>query len=649
MLQKAYLVILFSSITLLTVFFLSSIVEASCDDATLDSCGECNIDGNCGSTWKDCIYTGGTDSNTRASCEYSQYDLCSGDPNSCTRALSCDCENPTYQSVSCVSGSFCTGSYGDGCHYCQTPLCNNNGSQDNGETGVDCGGGGCGDCAPSGGGGTTPDPTPAPTPAPTIATSATCNATNTYTGSEVTINWTNTNITRVDIAGDHFSTIESSSYTTNYYSKTVTAGTTAAVAPTGFSKADGSGRTLTLSGNYTYYVRIWNGSSYSSEVSFSITCTAAPCAGYNLYNFPAANASLIYGSTYTFEGWSTFCSGPNGTNRDRVDMYFCPRSSTSLSQCTGRGSIPSEDRPDVENVSWTCGDDNANNDGWYYNWPVTQPVGNYTLKVASINDSATTCVIWANQDISITCPVAGTIPACRTSGGSVPNGSCGTTSYAANCNTSCSGDTCAAPSAPSASPLTCVSTSTYTTNLSWTGTDDIKWVDISSAAGDALRNASYSHKDVSSITVAPFSTIAPIDFNVYLPTPAVTTPFGNFATGTTYWARVSNNSTTNKNSSWASFSRNACPINGGWTTEWDGCTAACAPGGFQYRYCTNPEPDNGGDGCSDITGSGVTNSGSGADKTAWRSCNITTVCSLPWIQVTGDVHSNSEINAPGGP
>lgn len=45
-------------------------------------------------------------------------------------------------------------------------------------------------------------------------------------------------------------------------------------------------------------------------------------------------------------------------------------------------------------------------------------------------------------------PSAGTIPACRTSGGSVSNGNCGTTSYSANCNTSCSGNTCvAAPTA----------------------------------------------------------------------------------------------------------------------------------------------------------------------------------------------------------
>ncbi len=37
-------------------------------------------------------------------------------------------------------------------------------------------------------------------------------------------------------------------------------------------------------------------------------------------------------------------------------------------------------------------------------------------------------------------PPAGTIPACRTTDGSVPDGNCGTTTYTANCTTSCSGD-----------------------------------------------------------------------------------------------------------------------------------------------------------------------------------------------------------------
>lgn len=80
---------------------------------------------------------------------------------------SCDCSGPvgnfTYNLVSCAAGAQCIGTLGPNgsgttCHYCATPICNDNGFQDGDETGVDCGGSVCPACT------VTPTPTPTPTP-----------------------------------------------------------------------------------------------------------------------------------------------------------------------------------------------------------------------------------------------------------------------------------------------------------------------------------------------------------------------------------------------------------------------------------------------------------------------------------------------------
>ena len=112
------------------------------------------------------------------------------------------------------------------------------------------------------------------------------------------------------------------------------------------------------------------------------------------------------------------------------------------------------------------------------------------------------------------------------------------------------------PSNPTVSPLTCSPTPTYVVFINWLATDNIQWVDISNVGNDT----SYSHKDVSSSYNEYFPdtgyryTEAPTDFGVYV-NPGVST----FNTGTTYYARVSNDNAVNKNSGWTSFSRSLCP------------------------------------------------------------------------------------------
>ena len=130
---------------------------------------------------------------------------------------------------------------------------------------------------------------------------------------------------------------------------------------------------------------------------------SAACSGYNMFNAPANGTAFTSGTSYRLWGWSTFCDGPNGTNRNRVDTHICDQG--TWNNCRFVGSTNSEARQDVVNASWTCGSLNPNPDGWYLDWtPDTSFQGAKTLRVASINDSATTCVVWDSRDINITSP-----------------------------------------------------------------------------------------------------------------------------------------------------------------------------------------------------------------------------------------------------
>ena len=111
---------------------------------------------------------------------------------------------------------------------------------------------------------------------PTVATAATCNTTNTYTGNEIGVTSPDTDTVRVDLRGASFNTLPTGAtanndYATNYYSKTVTAGAASTSGPSGFFKADGSGRPLALNGNQTLYARTWNGRAYSAETTVTYT------------------------------------------------------------------------------------------------------------------------------------------------------------------------------------------------------------------------------------------------------------------------------------------------------------------------------------------------------------------------------------------
>ncbi len=144
MITKA-LLILTSIFFLLVIWPNTNPVLAACIQRPGSSFGDCS----CSTAGCSGLQTApGTDDETFEACLLQQ--SC----NTTSNSDSCNCGAPNHNQVSCGSGSFCTGTLGDGCGYCQTPICNNNGSQDNGESGVDCGGGGCGAC-----------PTLAPAPA----------------------------------------------------------------------------------------------------------------------------------------------------------------------------------------------------------------------------------------------------------------------------------------------------------------------------------------------------------------------------------------------------------------------------------------------------------------------------------------------------
>ncbi len=83
------------------------------------------------------------------------------------------------------------------------------------------------------------------------------------------------------------------------------------------------------------------------------------------------------------------------------------------------------------------------------------------------------------------------------------------------------------------------------------------------------------------------------------------------------------------------------PVDGGWS-NWGplNCSSNCS-NEEQKRYCTAPEPTNGGLEC--LMEDNITRA-----MIETKPCG-TQVCITPWIQVTGDVHSNTRIKAPGGP
>lgn len=93
----------------------------------------------------------------------------------------------------------------------------------------------------------------------------------------------------------------------------------------------------------------------------------------------------------------------------------------------------------------------------------------------------------------------------------------------------------------------------------------------------------------------------------------------------------------------------SCPVNGGWSIPngpvWNAfCQPSCGPG-QKWRFCNNPTPAYGGTQCRRDDGSLTTPTNS----LELQNCNLG-ACSSSWIQTSGgDVHSNTQISAPGGP
>ncbi|MBI2315034.1 hypothetical protein HYU93_03190 [Candidatus Daviesbacteria bacterium] len=550
-------------------------------------------------------------------------DGCSGTPS---------CPSGYSGEVKCCRSGTCNGAnagwcYSDCWQPSDPPSCNNNGIWDNGEAGIDCGGGNCGtpcprpsppsgltsscpvpgttadlswnatanaaryqlrvdnttaggwiveeNCTPLGTGdicnnsktGTAESFTsipgnrynwwleacnsngcsgsaggpiftcPNPPPAPVVFNSYSC----IYpldSGLNVYIRWTNNNlpVTYVDISTDSNFSSWYNKYITDSNSEVevgVGADSVTFTDATGFFGASGVSGALTYNPDTTYYVRLYNGS-YSPTRDFKVDTACVTLSGRAIDG--ATNAGLS-GVDITPTEFRDVCYlDKQTTDADGYFFYdyipvgkqFCLRASEGVAgyrgpntryECQTAGREERIQTPGACNVS----QDMSADDGYDFTY----------------------------------CPIAQSCPTtCRTAATTVPDGFCGTTTCPTNCTTSCSGNTCTAPAAPTVSSLSCVSSTAYTASISWTDTDKITWVDISSGATDAVRNENYSHKDVSAVT----TTKAPTNFNVYLPTPATTTPFGTFAPGTTtYYARVSNNSATNKNSTWTAFSKSSCP------------------------------------------------------------------------------------------
>jgi len=236
---------------------------------------------------------------------------------------------------------------------------------------------------------------PPPPPAPSVSATPICTPTD--TSGMYTISWSNISpqITYVDISDNNFAAVD-------WWNKYV-AGSTSTAASTGFGGPKGA---LILQPNKTYYVRLWNGA-HSSTATFTTPVSCA-CTGNNIIDNPAdpLPATYVIGTSYNINGWGTFCSGPNGTNRNRVDIHLCDRGTWN---CRQLGSATSYPRPDVVNTAtsptWTCGNLNPNPDGWTFSFtPDSSSLGNKDLFVASINDPKTTCYIGTSKQVNITPP-----------------------------------------------------------------------------------------------------------------------------------------------------------------------------------------------------------------------------------------------------
>lgn len=509
--KNCFLTFFFLSILLLFISTPSK-VSASCTEVTQTSCGECNISGNCGSVWQYCTYEG-TDSDTFATCSYGQNDLCSGDPNSCAKADSCDCGGSYNNVGGCVTGATCTGSYGDGCHFCQSPICNNNGVQDNGETGVDCGGGGgCGSCAPSsgggGGGGTT---TP---PAVTCAAPALTNPTYNCASTSVTLSWSSASGAssykpRMQRYVNDVATYTPLDSRNNCSPHNVCIDNLNATSLSNVAVNPGS--------RYNWWVHSTCGS-YPSSANSSFTVPSCPSAPTNLTATCAAggaSATLSWSassgaSSYTVRvptnlggsGWSPAW----GTNATAGDAIYTTSSTSLIFQISPNTNYGWSVQPIAAGETYPYGaDQTAAPTG--FDCPscpagscqtTTAGCSNYNAFPARACPSGTCQTTTASSYDGISCTgtsacsnyysiPAGTIPACRTSDGNVADGSCGTTPYSANCSTACNGagSSCCA-SLPAAPALAGFSPATGST-LRTAGNTTFSWNEIAGVAGYYFR------------------------------------------------------------------------------------------------------------------------------------------------------------------
>ncbi len=116
-----------------------------------------------------------------------------------------------------------------------------------------------------------------------------------YTGSGVTINWSNLGVTWVNIDSD-------SGFATPYYQKAVSA-VTSTTGPSGFNANDGSGA-LSLNPTTNYFVRTFNGTQHSNIASFNIlACSLAPTV--DLKTNDSDGPITIPNNTSTLLTWAT--------------------------------------------------------------------------------------------------------------------------------------------------------------------------------------------------------------------------------------------------------------------------------------------------------------------------------------------------------
>lgn len=224
----------------------------------------------------------------------------------------------------------------------------------------------------------------------------------------------------------------------------------------------------------------------------------------------------------------------------------------------------------------------------------------------------------------------------------------------------------------------------------------ITWVDIS----EDPNFSSYYNKQVNTVGQTPYATYtdAPIGFNG---AQNVSGPL-TIKPNKTYYVRLYGSDNSGWSTAWfngnygwwsdvATLALPSCPasvVDGVWS-DWSSCSNTCGSG-TQFRLCNNPPPANGGANCSGASVQNCTNY-SGCSYTwvigEWSSCSLSCgggtrsrsvwcqrsdgtpvadgsctgtkpdttqscnpqACLTPWIQTTGDVHSNTEIDAPGGP